>query len=72
MSSIFDWGEAGRLETQEVVAVQVQGQSADEPGKADVADEVQTLLEEFPLARGRSAFGSIWPSTDWMKPTLIM
>ena len=32
--------EASRLEIQEGLAVQVQKQSAGEPGKADIADEV--------------------------------
>ena len=44
-------GEAGRLEAQERIAVQVQRQSADEPGRAGVAVKSEDRpLSEFPRA----------------------
>lgn len=58
VSSKFDWGEASGLKTHERISVQVQSQPTGGQGRADVADEVQRLLGESPLALGRSAFCS--------------
>lgn len=46
-------GEAGRLEAQERITVQVQRQSADEPGRAGVSVKSEDRrLSEFPLPEG--------------------
>lgn len=51
-------GEAGRLESQEKVAVWVQKQSADKPERTIVADEVLIMENRFLLSGGQHFFSS--------------
>ena len=64
-------GEAGRLETQEKVAVCIQKQSADKPERTIVVQHCLNAGKPL-LTLRRSAFFLFRSSADWVSPTLII
>ena len=65
--------ETNSLKAQDWVASLAQTQSADKPGRAGVADEVQSQSTGIiPSCSGEISFLFYHFSTDWMKPICIM